>query len=56
MTLSQDLNRPFVIPIMDDVLHHVGISSFWDRLEELTSDHLTTVGHALFLEQRLEAG
>ena len=52
MAVSEDLNCPLVIPVVDDVLHYVGIAPLWNGRKEVAADDLATVGHASTLEQR----
>src|SRR6188508_2341956 len=50
VTVSQDLSCPIVIPVMNDVLHHVGVASAWNRGKEVTAHELAAAGHACALE------
>ena len=52
MAVSEDLSCPLVIPVVDDVLHDVGIAPLWNGRKEVAADDLATVGHASALEQR----
>src|SRR6476661_1925874 len=51
VAVSEDLGCALVIPVVDDVLHQVGIASHWNGLKEVPADDLATVGHASALEQ-----
>src|SRR5204862_6822336 len=51
MTVLEDLACSIVIPIVDDVLHDVGVAPLWNGRKEVAANNFATIRHARGLEQ-----
>src|SRR5882672_7615485 len=55
MDVPQDFAAALIVPVVDDVLHHVGVRTCRDGLEEVARREFDTVSDTFFFEQLTRA-